>query len=206
MERGAAAAPPPCHSEQQGNTLAPSLLLRTRTRTRVPSHLQGGVSSVTPRSFKAKVGRFAPQFSGYAQHDSQEFLAFLLDGMHEDLNRIRNKPYIEVRAGRPAHHSPRARARMQACLPKGPACVCGMHSYPAIRLPWPCRPPPPAPGLGVGGTAGASWSARKAEADASEGSRGGEPGRGLQLLHAHACCCCGPGWPLLLVPPTRHGN
>ncbi|GLC55869.1 hypothetical protein PLESTB_001037900 [Pleodorina starrii] len=56
---------------------------------------RGGLSSVTPRSFKAKIGRFAPQFSGYAQHDSQEFLAFLLDGLHEDTNRIKNKPYIE---------------------------------------------------------------------------------------------------------------
>ncbi|KAG2482980.1 hypothetical protein HYH03_018107 [Edaphochlamys debaryana] len=56
---------------------------------------RGGVSAVTPRSFKAKIGRFAPQFSGYAQHDSQEFLAFLLDGLHEDTNRIKVKPYVE---------------------------------------------------------------------------------------------------------------
>lgn len=37
------------------------------------------------------------QFSGYQQHDSQEFIAFLLDGLHEDLNRIKAKPYVEVR-------------------------------------------------------------------------------------------------------------
>lgn len=57
---------------------------------------RGGVSFVSPRAFKAKIGRFAPQFSGYQQHDSQEFLAFLLDGLHEDLNRIKSKPYVEV--------------------------------------------------------------------------------------------------------------
>lgn len=34
----------------------------------------------------------APQFGGSDQHDSQEFLSFLLDGLHEDLNRILNKP------------------------------------------------------------------------------------------------------------------
>ena len=28
------------------------------------------------------------------QQDSQELMAFLLDGLHEDLNRITNKPYI----------------------------------------------------------------------------------------------------------------
>ena len=49
------------------------------------------------------VGRFAPSFSGYAQQDSQELLTFLLDGLHEDLNRIRKKPYIEIKDsnGRP---------------------------------------------------------------------------------------------------------
>jgi ubiquitin carboxyl-terminal hydrolase 8 len=36
--------------------------------------------------------RFAPQFQGTDQHDSQEFLAFLLDGLHEDLNFVQQKP------------------------------------------------------------------------------------------------------------------
>ncbi|WIA28861.1 hypothetical protein OEZ86_011387 [Tetradesmus obliquus] len=53
------------------------------------------VGTVVPRGFKARLAQFAPQFSGYAQHDSQEFLAFLLDGLHEDVNRIQAKPYIE---------------------------------------------------------------------------------------------------------------
>eukprot|EP00163_Fabomonas_tropica_P009185 TRINITY_DN18993_c0_g1_i1.p1 TRINITY_DN18993_c0_g1~~TRINITY_DN18993_c0_g1_i1.p1 ORF type:complete len:619 (+),score=165.25 TRINITY_DN18993_c0_g1_i1:63-1859(+) len=35
-------------------------------------------------------------FSGYQQQDSQELLAFLLDGLHEDLNRVLKKPYVEV--------------------------------------------------------------------------------------------------------------
>lgn len=62
-----------------------------------------GRTSVAPRAFKAKLARFAPQFSGYNQHDSQEFLAFLLDGLHEDLNRVINKPYVEAKDadGRP---------------------------------------------------------------------------------------------------------
>jgi Ubiquitin C-terminal hydrolase len=32
------------------------------------------------------------QYNGSDQHDSQEFLSFLLDGIHEDLNRILSKP------------------------------------------------------------------------------------------------------------------
>ncbi|RKP09098.1 hypothetical protein THASP1DRAFT_14708 [Thamnocephalis sphaerospora] len=54
------------------------------------------MSSVAPREFKSAIQRFAPQFSGYQQHDSQEFLAFLLDGLHEDLNRVLKKPYVEI--------------------------------------------------------------------------------------------------------------
>ncbi|PFH51822.1 hypothetical protein AMATHDRAFT_74701 [Amanita thiersii Skay4041] len=54
-----------------------------------------GPSSYSPREFKQQLQRFAPQFSGYQQHDSQELVAFLLDGLHEDLNRVLKKPYVE---------------------------------------------------------------------------------------------------------------
>ncbi|KAI1321451.1 CSN-associated deubiquitinating enzyme Ubp12 [Mortierella claussenii] len=59
--------------------------------------LWNGSSKVfSPREFKSTIGRFAPSFTGYHQHDSQELLAFLLDGLHEDLNRIIKKPYTEM--------------------------------------------------------------------------------------------------------------
>ncbi|KAG1857326.1 hypothetical protein DFJ58DRAFT_726903 [Suillus subalutaceus] len=45
-----------------------------------------------PASFRKSICTHAPQFSGSDQHDSQEFLTFLLDGLHEDLNRVLNKP------------------------------------------------------------------------------------------------------------------
>ncbi|KAL5196698.1 hypothetical protein ABZP36_000210 [Zizania latifolia] len=58
---------------------------------------------VSPHHFKAKIACFAPQFSGFNQHDSQELLAFLLDGLHEDLNQVKCKPYEEAKdaSGRP---------------------------------------------------------------------------------------------------------
>ncbi|CAL9184084.1 ubiquitin carboxyl-terminal hydrolase 8-like isoform X1 [Musa acuminata AAA Group] len=58
---------------------------------------------IAPHVFKAKLASFAPQFYGFSQHDCQELLAFLLDGLHEDLNRIKNKPYFEIKdaSGRP---------------------------------------------------------------------------------------------------------
>ncbi|KAK8161608.1 hypothetical protein IWX90DRAFT_488144 [Phyllosticta citrichinensis] len=52
-------------------------------------------TSFSPKNFKYALGRAQPMFSGYGQQDSQEFLSFLVDGLHEDLNRIQKKPYIE---------------------------------------------------------------------------------------------------------------
>eukprot|EP00299_Pterocystis_sp_00344_P014246 c7048_g1_i1.p1 GENE.c7048_g1_i1~~c7048_g1_i1.p1 ORF type:complete len:485 (+),score=83.00 c7048_g1_i1:60-1514(+) len=46
-----------------------------------------------PFSFREHLCQFAPQFGDYQQHDSQELMAFLLDGLHEDLNRCTEKPY-----------------------------------------------------------------------------------------------------------------
>lgn len=51
--------------------------------------------SLDPSSFYRPLTQFAPDFAGGQQHDSQELLAFLLDGIHEDLNRVRKRPYIE---------------------------------------------------------------------------------------------------------------
>ncbi|KAM3385925.1 hypothetical protein ACQJBY_009539 [Aegilops geniculata] len=85
-----------CHSEQEGElALAFGELLRSLwTNDR---------NTVAPHNFKAKIACFAPQFSGFNQHDSQELLAFLLDGLHEDLNQVKCKPYEEAKdaSGRP---------------------------------------------------------------------------------------------------------
>ena len=48
-----------------------------------------------PSPFLSRLRRFAPSFAGGDQHDAQELLSFLLDGIHEDLNRVRDRPYIE---------------------------------------------------------------------------------------------------------------
>lgn len=52
-------------------------------------------TAYSPREFKTTIGRYGPAFAGFMQQDSQEFLAFLLDGLHEDLNKIINKPVTE---------------------------------------------------------------------------------------------------------------
>ena len=49
----------------------------------------------SPWNFKKAISTFQSMFSGYQQHDTQEFLNYLLDGLHEDLNRVLKKPLVE---------------------------------------------------------------------------------------------------------------
>jgi len=52
----------------------------------------GNSDAVSPHSFKTQIQRFAPRFMGYNQQDAQEFLRFLLEGLHDDLNHVKSKP------------------------------------------------------------------------------------------------------------------
>lgn len=56
---------------------------------------RGDLRSITPRKFKRTMARFTPLCVGTDQHDSQDLLSTLLDMLHEDLNRVKKKPYIE---------------------------------------------------------------------------------------------------------------
>lgn len=53
--------------------------------------------SIAPIKFRFVVSKYAPQFTNGMQHDSQELLDWLLDNLHEDLNRVTEKPYIEIK-------------------------------------------------------------------------------------------------------------
>ncbi|XP_072249173.1 ubiquitin carboxyl-terminal hydrolase 2a isoform X1 [Leuresthes tenuis] len=44
--------------------------------------------AVSPSEFKTQIQRYAPRFMGYNQQDAQEFLRFLLDGLHNEVNRV----------------------------------------------------------------------------------------------------------------------
>lgn len=54
---------------------------------------------VAPMELKHVIGEFATRFAGWGQQDSHELITFMLDGIHEDLNRCRNKPQIETVTG-----------------------------------------------------------------------------------------------------------
>lgn len=65
----------------------------------------GEESTFSPNHLKKSIAKFQPMFSGYNQHDSGELITYLLDGLHEDLNRVLKKPYTETKDsdGRPDH-------------------------------------------------------------------------------------------------------
>jgi len=48
----------------------------------------------TPSAIKKAVGKMNEMFSGLSQNDSNEFIQFLLITIHEDLNRIKERPRI----------------------------------------------------------------------------------------------------------------
>ncbi|KAI8146873.1 hypothetical protein BJV82DRAFT_596797 [Fennellomyces sp. T-0311] len=66
----------------------------------------GNYNFISPVTFRQALVRFAPQFAGTEQQDSQEFLMFLLDGLHEDVNVVLERP-------RPKPEDPEEEARFE---------------------------------------------------------------------------------------------
>eukprot|EP00438_Fugacium_kawagutii_P023962 Skav206652 [mRNA] locus=scaffold1933:147896:166509:+ [translate_table: standard] len=52
-----------------------------------PNKNDEGKKSVAPATLKKLIGQKRPEFAGYQQHDAQELLCYLLDALHEDVNR-----------------------------------------------------------------------------------------------------------------------
>ena len=58
-----------------------------------------------PRKLMAIIAKRSEHFEGQSQQDAHEFMSYLLDGLHEDLNRVRKKPITDPveMDGRPDH-------------------------------------------------------------------------------------------------------
>lgn len=57
--------------------------------------LWSGKTCVAPSAMQKSVSEMWPQFVFKQQHDSAELLTMLLDGLHEDVNRVLKAPYVE---------------------------------------------------------------------------------------------------------------
>ena len=56
----------------------------------------GTSNRVAPWDVKKVVGKRVTKFSGFGQQDSCELINYVLDLLHEDLNRVIKKPYVEM--------------------------------------------------------------------------------------------------------------
>ncbi|XP_047463360.1 ubiquitin carboxyl-terminal hydrolase 2-like isoform X1 [Mugil cephalus] len=51
---------------------------------------------ISPADFRSQIQRYAPKFVGCNQQDAQEFLRCLLDGLHNDVNRVTVRPKVSI--------------------------------------------------------------------------------------------------------------
>lgn len=57
----------------------------------------GNSPHLSPGEFRQILVKIIKKFQGFSQQDSHELLTYLLDTLHEDLNRVADKPYIELK-------------------------------------------------------------------------------------------------------------
>ena len=79
---------------------------------------KGNKKSISPINFREKFILYNHQFSNFSQQDSNEFLIYLLDKLHEDLNRITKKPYIEMKNKQDFENDEIASLRYWKCYKK----------------------------------------------------------------------------------------
>ncbi len=83
------------HDLNEDNPLGMQGLIAKEYAALINELWSGDFSCVSPSDLKRTIGQFAPTFAGFCQQDSQELMVFLLDGLHEGLNRVHQKPYVE---------------------------------------------------------------------------------------------------------------
>ena len=78
----------------------------------------GSYSSEMTKSLKDVIGKYACQYKGSTQHDSQEFLLWLFDKMHEDLNMLpaKKKNFVRRQSFRKNRKSAVAESNKSASL------------------------------------------------------------------------------------------
>ncbi|EDQ88037.1 uncharacterized protein MONBRDRAFT_26781 [Monosiga brevicollis MX1] len=111
------------------------------------------MTPVRPADFKRAISRRNRRFMGYDQQDAPEFLEFLLDELHEDVNRVGEKPYAADRAWANFHRrddSPvvdlfQGQLRSRVCCPTCSKVSVIFDPFRSLALPLP-RPRTPCTG------------------------------------------------------------
>ena len=57
----------------------------------------GSSQRTAPQTLKSIIGKRVTKFSGFGQQDSCELVNYVLDLLHEDMNRVIQKPYVEMK-------------------------------------------------------------------------------------------------------------
>ena len=87
-----------CHKEDinKDNPLGMSGKLAKAYANLLQELWRGKDGRTAPWDLKKTLGSRISRFSGFGQQDSAELVNYLLDLMHEDLNRVKKKPYVEL--------------------------------------------------------------------------------------------------------------
>lgn len=87
--------------QEQNEKLPPPGSLMANFSTLLSKMWSGRYNVLQPTEFKLTLGAYHSQFKDYRQHDCQEFLALLLDTLHEQMNLAKSNK---------TSHMPRATA------------------------------------------------------------------------------------------------
>ncbi|XP_046829167.1 uncharacterized protein LOC124428759 isoform X1 [Vespa crabro] len=94
------ATPPVLHHflnlEEKGEKLPPPGSLMAHFSVLLCKMWSGKYSVLKPTEFKQTLGVYHSQFKDYRQHDCQEFLALLLDSLHEQMNTAKSSKNCHV--------------------------------------------------------------------------------------------------------------
>lgn len=71
---------------------------------------EGIADTLDPQAVKAAACEGSKSFANSDQQDSQEFLSFLLEALHEDINRVKIKPYFQTQTDPKSSPEQQARA------------------------------------------------------------------------------------------------
>jgi len=63
----------------------------------IKNYWNNSPSTLKPSGVKDTIGTISNKFRGFQQHDSHEAFTLLIEQVHEDVNRVSKKRYVEMK-------------------------------------------------------------------------------------------------------------